>query len=95
MIYLHNYYDLLEDITPDNITDKNKDDIYKEKFDFLIDSYFVGEYHYEELVNDLSFMVSSSKEDKKIRPIFLTKQGILSEIINLTTKISIYIIFTI
>ena len=79
LIYLHNYYDLLEDITPDNITDKNKDDIYKEKFDFLIDSYFVGEYHYEELVKDLSFMVSSSKEDKKIRPIFLTKQGIFRD----------------
>lgn len=78
LIYLHNYYDLLEDITPD-IGDANKDDIYKEKFDFLIDSYFVGEYHYEELVKDLSFIVSPSKEDKKIRPIFLTKQGIFRD----------------
>lgn len=78
LIYLHNYYDLLEDITPD-IGDANKDDIYKEKFDFLIDSYFVGEYHYEELVKDLSFIVSPSKEDKKIRPIFLTKEGIFRD----------------
>ncbi len=70
LIYLHSYYDLLDDIDSNKSRDK-----YVEVFKPLVGSYFVGEYFNQESGTDFAFILDKKFISKKARPIFLTEDG--------------------